>query len=292
MKIKKIAIQTMAKLIPDKWWIQIKYRRSFGRWANLKNPQTYNEKLNWIKLYDRKPEYTVMVDKYEAKKWIANKIGEEYVIPILGGPWNSFDEINFSLLPDQFVLKTTHDCGGVVICENKKTFDKKYAKRFLNEHLKNNYYLTIREWPYKNVKHRIFAEAYMKDDTLNANQKEQLTDYKFFCFNGEAKAMYIATDRTDKSKDTKFDFFDMNFNHLPIVQGHPNADILHEKPIMFDKMKELAEKLSKGIPQLRVDFYEVNGQVYVGELTFFHLGGTVPFQPEEWDYIFGSWISL
>lgn len=292
MKIQKIAIQIIARLIPDKWWIQIKYRRSFGRWANLKKPQTYNEKLNWIKLYDRKPEYTVMVDKYEAKKWISDKIGEEYVIPILGGPWDSFDEINFSLLPNQFVLKTTHDCGGVVICKDKKTFDKKYAKRFLNEHLKNNYYLTIREWPYKNVKHRIFAEAYMKDDTLNANQKEQLTDYKFFCFNGEAKAMFIATDRTDKSTDTKFDFFDMDFNHLPIVQGHPNADILHKKPIMFDKMRELAEKLSKGIPQIRVDFYEVNGQVYVGELTFFHFGGTVPFKPEEWDYIFGSWINL
>lgn len=292
MKFRNVVIQTIGRLIPDRLWIQIKYRHCFGRWADLKSPQTYNEKLNWIKLYDRKPEYTLMVDKYEAKRWIANKIGEEYVIPVVGGPWNSFDEINFSLLPEQFVLKTTHDCGGVVVCKNKQEFDKDNAKRFLNRHMKNNYYLTSREWPYKNVKHRIFAEAYMQDETLEKNQKEQLTDYKFFCFNGVAKVMFIATDRADQSTETKFDFFDMDFNHLPIVQGHPNSNVLPKKPMMFDRMKEIAEELSKGLPQIRVDFYEVKGQVYVGELTFFHFAGTVPFQPEEWDHIFGSWISL
>lgn len=292
MNLRNIIIQNIGKMIPDKIWIQLKYRQWFGKWADLKNPKTYNEKLNWIKLYDRNPEYTIMVDKYEAKKWISDKIGNEYVIPILGGPWNSFDEIDFSSLPDQFVLKTTHDCGGVVVCKDKKKMDMKKTEEFLEKHLKNNYYLTGREWPYKNIKPRIFAESYMTDGLTEKGKKGQLTDYKFFCFDGVPKVMFIATDRTDETVDTKFDFYDMKFNHLPIIQGHPNSKVLHDKPRSFEKMKEIAAQLSIGIPQIRVDFYEVDGRVYVGELTLFHYSGTVPFNPEKWDYIFGEWINL
>ena len=233
-----------------------------------------------------------MADKYEAKKWISDRIGNEYVIPILGGPWNSFDEIDFSKLPNQFVLKTTHDCGGVVICKDKKELNMNQIKIFLEKHLKNNYFLTGREWPYKNIKPRIFAEAYMNDGLTKKNNKEQLTDYKFFCFDGTPKAMFIATDRADETVDTKFDFYDMQFNHLPIIQGHPNSQTSHDKPQNFEKMKKIAGQLSKGVPQLRVDFYEANGKVYVGELTLFHYSGTVPFNPEKWDYIFGEWINL
>ena len=292
MDIREFLIKKVGRIIPDRIFIQIKYLQWFGRLCNLKNPQTYNEKLQWLKLHDRNPVYTTMVDKYEVKKYISECIGTEYVIPSIGGPWDRFEEIDFDELPDQLVLKTTHDCGGVVICKDRKHFNKSEAKVFLEKHLKSNYYLTAREWPYKNVKPRIFAETYMKDKAQNGNQNEQLTDYKFFCFDGEVKALFIATDRADTTKETKFDFFDADFNHLDLIQGHPNAEITPSKPASFELMKQLASKISKGIPQLRVDFYEVGDRIYVGELTFFHYSGNVPFKPEKWDYIFGSWIKL
>lgn len=303
MTIRRFLVFGVGKLFPDKIWIRIKYFQWFRKLPNLKNPQTFNEKLNWLKLYDRRPEYTTMVDKYESKKYVSDCVGSQYVIPVVGGPWDTFDEIDFNKLPDQFVLKTTHDCGGVLVCKNKKNFDKEKARNFLEGHLKNNYYLTCREWPYKNVKPRIFAEEYMKDAekfkknntvtlTNNGTQIEQLTDYKFFCFNGEVKALLIATDRADTTVDTKFDFFDAEFTHLDLIQGHPNATVLPQKPVTFNLMKRIASKLSKGIPQIRVDFYEVENRVYVGELTLFHFSGNVPFQPEKWDHIFGSWIQL
>lgn len=274
-------------MIPDKIWIQFNYRRVFGRFCNFKNPKTYNEKLQWLKLYNRRSEYTNLVDKIEVKKYVASCIGEEHIIPLLGGPWESFNEIDFDLLPNQFVLKTNHDCGGIVICRDKNTFDKKAAEKFLTKHLKNNYYLIYREWPYKNIKPRVFAEKYMIDDSGIG-----IKDYKFFCFNGEPKIMYIASDRQSKTEETKFDFFDMDFNHLPIINGHPNAKTTPSRPESFEKMKELAAKLSKGFPHLRVDFYEINGKVYFGEFTFFHLSGFVPFEPEEWDSKLGDLIIL
>jgi hypothetical protein len=175
----------------------------------------------------------------------------------------------------------------VIVCKNKNIFNKEHARGFLSAHLRNNYYLVYREWPYKNVEPRIFAEAYMED---GAN--DSLIDYKFFCFNGNPKALYIATNRSNKNEETKFDFFDMDFNHLPFTNGHPNAKIRPRCPSSFEKMKELAAKLSEEIPQIRVDFYDVGGKVYVGELTLFHLSGMVPFEPQEWDKIFGEWINL
>ncbi len=283
----------------DEIYLKRKYKAYMKKELNLDNPQTFNEKLQWLKLNDRKPVYTSMVDKYAAKEYISSRVGDEYVIPAVGGPWKSFDEIDFDKLPEQFVLKTTHDCGGVVICKDKQSFKKIKAKRFLEKHLKKNYYLTCREWPYKNVEPQIFAEMYMKD--MNAsdekgasdkNTEEQLTDYKFFCFDGRVEALFVATDRASKSEETKFDFFDADFNRLDIVQGHPNSTNLPNKPQNFEKMKQLAAILSRGIPQVRVDFYEVGAKIYVGELTLFHFGGNVPFRPEVWDYTFGKWIEL
>lgn len=276
----------IAKKLPDKTYIKLEYYRHMGKRLNLKNPQTFNEKLQWLKLYDRNPEYTKMVDKYEAKKYIADIIGEEYVIKTLG-VWNKFEDIDFDTLPNQFVLKTTHDSGGVVICKDKSQFDIEKAYEKLNRSLKRDYYKVHREWPYKNVVPRIIAEQYMEN-----SETTDLRDYKFFAFSGETKAMFIATERANETEETKFDFFDDNFNHLDFTNGHPKADKLPKKPAGFEEMKILANKLSKDIPHIRVDFYEANGKIYIGELTFFHWGGLVPFEPYEWDEKFGSWIKL
>lgn len=275
-----------SRLFSDEFYLKCAYKHSLGKKINLKDPKTYNEKLQWLKLYDRKPEYIAMVDKCEAKRYVGDIIGEEYVVPTFG-VWDSFDDIDFDALPNQFVLKCTHDSGGLVICKDKRALDIEKARKIINWSLNRKYYYEHREWPYKNVKPRIIAEQYMEDEKTS-----ELRDYKFFCFDGEVKAMFVATERQKVGEEVKFDFFDENFNHLPVRQGHPNAKIMPEKPEKFEKMKELAAKLSQNIPHVRVDFYEVNGRVYFGEMTFFHFSGMVPFQPEEWDYKFGSWINL
>lgn len=298
MNLRKFIIQNVGQVFSDKTWIQIKFLQRMKRLPNLNNPKTYNEKLNWLKLNDRRPEYCILVDKYEMKKYVADRVGSDYIIPVVGGPWDTVDEIDFASLPDKYVLKTTHDCGGVVICKDKAKFDIERAKKILNEHMENNYFWHTREWAYKNVKPRIFAEKYVKDSASQETnieqtaEMEQLTDYKFFCFDGEPKLMFVATDRASQTEETKFDFFDMDYNHMQIVQGHPNAPIEPQKPKSFDKMKEVAAVLSKGMPHIRVDFYEVNGQTYVGELTLFHFSGLVPFEPNEWDEKMGEWIQL
>ena len=272
-------------LLSDETYLKILYRIKLNKRLNLNNPQTFNEKLQWLKLYNRKPEYTRLADKYEVKKYVAEIIGEEYIIPCLG-VWDRFEDIDFSALPNQFVLKATHDCGSICICTDKEHFDINGAKNKLNTALKNNYFLEGREWPYKNIKPRIIADQYMVDES-----GYELKDYKFFVFNGEMKAMFIATDRNAVT-ETCFDFFDRDFRHLPFTNGHPNAAREFRKPDNFDEMIRLAEKLGKGIPQIRIDFYNINGKIYFGEFTFFHWGGMVPFIPEEWDYTFGSWIDL
>lgn len=275
--------------LPDKQYLELMYSAAMGKKLNLKKPQTYNEKLQWLKLYYRNPDCVTMVDKYLSKKYVADRIGEEYIVPLYG-VWNSFDEIDFDSLPEQFVLKTTHDCGGVVVCKDKSTFDKEKAKAFLEKHLAHQYFYHCREWAYKQVKPRIIAEKFMKDS--KEQSEEGLTDYKFFCFDGEPKAMFIATDRARKDTETKFDFFDMEFNHLPFTNGHPNSNKPIKKSEQFKLMIELSKKLSEGLPHVRVDFYESEGQIYFGELTFFHWGGFVPFEPAEWDKRFGEWIVL
>lgn len=283
-----IWLQNHRKLdwMPDKAYLKLIFWARMKKRLNLKNPQTYNEKLQWLKLYDRKDIYSTMVDKYESKEYVAGIIGEEYIIPTLG-VWDKFDDIDFASLPQQFVLKCTHDSGGVVICKDKKSFDKDLAKSILDSSLKNRFFYYGREWAYEGVKPRIIAEKYMEDKTSN-----DLKDYKFFTFNGKVKALFIASDRNEKDEETKFDFFDRGFNHIEVKNGHPNANTYPEKPENFDKMIELAEKLAKDTCHLRVDFYEVNGKIYFGELTFFHWSGFVPFEPEEWDYTFGEWLHL
>lgn len=275
--------RNMLNWMPDEAFLKRKFRLNMGYELDLEDPKTFNEKLQWLKLYDRKPLYTKLVDKYEVRKYIAEKIGEECLIPLVGGPWNSPDEIDFTALPDQFVLKCTHDSGGVIICKNKSAFDIPAAKAVLNKHLKRNFYWANREWPYKDVPPRIIAEKYMEDET------GELRDFKVFCFNGTPRMMYISR---DAAVDTTTDFFDMDFNHLPIRMKDPNSAILPAKPEGFEEMRRIASVLSEGIPHVRTDFYCVNGKIYFGELTFYHNGGFTGIKPEEWNYKVGDWLKL
>lgn len=269
----------------DETYLKIAFRASMGKKLNLENPQTYSEKLQWLKLYNRDPIYTKWVDKYEAKLLASDIVGKQYIIPTIGC-WKKFDDIDFDNLPDQFVLKCTHDSGGLVICKDRYKLDKEAARKKIETCLKHSFYWGLREWPYKNVEPQIIAEPYMEDE-----RTKELRDYKFFCFDGEVKALFVATERGGQ-EETKFDFFDSDYQHLPFLNGHPNAQIMPEKPVCFEEMKILAQELSKGFPEVRVDLYECNNKVYFGEMTFFHWSGLMPYEPEEWDYTFGSWLKL
>lgn len=280
-----LASRGFFKWMPDKQFIKLAYRIRTGEKLNLHHPKTYTEKLQWLKLYDHRDEYTRMVDKYEAKAYIAERIGEEYIIPTLG-VYDSFDAIDFDALPDQFVLKCTHDSGGLVICKDKSKLDIAAARKKIEKSLAIDYYQLGREWPYKNVRPRIIAEQYMEDE-----KTAELRDYKFFAFSGKSKLLMLASER-QLATETKFDFFDMEGTHLPLTCAHPNAETIPELPANFQKMQNLTNQLSAGFPHLRVDFYEVNGNIYIGELTFFFMGGTSPFEPEEWNERIGSWITL
>lgn len=277
-------IYDLSKLVPDRIYLEHRYKKRMGKKLNLDPPVTYNEKLNWIKLYDRNPRYTKLVDKLAVRDYVKEKIGEEYLVPLLG-VWDKVEDIDFDSLPDQFVIKCTHDSESAVICKDKSVFDVKAAKKKLAAAMKINFYYYNREWVYKDIPHRIIAEQYLEDE----NDKE-LRDYKIFCFDGVPKAMFIAIDRSIHK--TKFDFYDMDFNHLDFTQHYPNSDRPVHKPEHFEEMKRLASVLSEGLYQVRVDFYEANGRVYFGELTFFHHGGDTPFVPEKWDYTFGEWLKL
>lgn len=281
-----ILLSKIGRVFPDEIYLKIQFKLNLGYDLDLKSPKSYNEKLQWLKLYDRKPQYTEMVDKYAAKSYVASIIGDEYIIPTLG-VWERFEDIDFDSLPDQFVLKCTHDSGGVIICKDKRNFNHDAAAKKIKKLLRRRYYWLHREYPYKAIQPRIIAEKYMEDES-----GYELKDYKWFCFNGKPKIMFIACDRSTEDEETKFDFFDSEFNHLPFTNGHPNSLKPIYKPDNFELMKELASKLSKGIPHLRVDFYNINGKIYFGELTFYHWSGLVPFEPQEWDYILGSWITL
>ena len=276
---------SLARLVPDELYLKIVYRLETGKRLNLKAPSTFNEKLQWLKLHDIHPEYQNMVDKIDAKNYVADIIGKEYIIPTIA-TFNCVDDIDFEMLPNQFVLKCTHDSGGIVVCKDKSTLNIEEAKRKLSKGWKNNYYKYNLEYPYKNIKPRIIAEKYMEDET------GELRDYKFFCFNGTPQLLFVATDRGKTNTETKFDFFDLDWNHLPFTNGHPNNEITIPKPQNFDLMIDIAAKLSQGIPHIRIDLYNISGKIYFGEMTFFHWSGMTPFNPQIWDYKLGELIIL
>lgn len=274
-------------LLPDKLYLKLLFKKRMGKKLDLKNPRTFNEKLQWLKLYDRKPEYTRIVDKYEAKNYIAEKFGEQYVIPTLG-VWDKFEDIDFDKLPDKFVLKCTHDSGGISICRDRATFDIEKAREIINHNLSCDFYSFGREWPYKNVPKRIIAEAYMTDTPDSSD----FTDYKFFCFDGKVDCVMVCLERS--SGDTKFYFFDKEWElkRLNIRGKNAPEGFTIPKPEKMDEMFELAAKMSVGMPFVRVDLYQSNGQIYFGEMTFYPASGFDANLLPETDEYFGDLIKL
>lgn len=276
-------------LIPeDTLYIEILYWLSTGKEINLKEPKSFQEKLQWIKLNIHKPEFTMMVDKYEAKKYVASIIGEDHIIPTIG-VWDSADAIDFSLLPNQFVLKCTHDSGRVIICKDKRFFDSRWARKRLTNTLKTDYYKRSREFPYKNVRHRVIAEKYMEDENRN-----DLIDYKFFCFNGTARYCQVIQGRSGKET---IDFYDREWTHQEFVGLTPHVGFSPTpllKPEAFPEMLRIADTLASKIdsPFVRIDQYVINGHVYFGEITFYPFMGFGTFRPKEWNLKFGGMIKL
>ena len=280
----RLKILKFLRFIPDKAMLKLEYRIKVRKPLNLNDPQTLNEKLQWLKLYNRKNIQTTMVDKIAVKDFVREKIGEKYVIPTYGA-WERFDDIDFNALPEQFVLKCNHDSGSIVICKDKSELDLENAREVLTNGLTNNAYYYGREWPYLNVKPRIFAEQFIED-----KEYEYLPVYKILCFNGEPKI--IQTIQNDKQPDETVDYFDTDWNLLEFTQEYPNSAQPFTKPEKLDEMLALARKLSQEESFLRVDFYTVNGRVYFSEFTFFTDSGFGQFYPESWDTVLGQWLTL
>ena len=270
----------------DETYLRWYYYLNMHKILNLKTLITYNEKINWLKLNDHNPLYTTLVDKLKVKDYVTDRIGTEHVIKTLG-VWKRAEDIEWDKLPNRFVLKTTQGGGniGVMICRDKSKFDIGKATANLNAALKQDLYSSSREWPYKNVEPQIFAEEYMEDE------HGELRDYKFFCFNGKCKMLFVATERQTRN-EPYFNFFDEHYNPLPFKQGHPVNPVIPEKPEGFDELIRIAEELSKELIHVRIDLYVIKGKVYFGEFTFYHFGGVMPFEPAEWDEKIGSWLKL
>ena len=274
--------------VPDAPYLKLRYQLIFGEKLHLDAPKGYNEKINWLKIYNRDPLYPELVDKAEVKKIVAPIIGDDKIIKTIG-VWENFDEIDFEALPSQFVLKSTNGGGGtgVVICKNKQSFNKEEAKVIIEKSMNCNWRYQ-REWVYRDIKPRIIAE-----ELLSNEDGSDLVDWKIHCFNGEPKVLFCASDRYTPGQKLKFDWYDMNLDHLPVKsKGYENSNKVITPFPEWEEMQNVARKLSKGMPYVRVDLYLVNHKIYFGELTFFHDGGAVALEPKEWEKTFGSWITL
>lgn len=280
-------LNRLAPLISnDELYVKLDYFFAYKHRLNLDNPQLYGEKLQWLKLYDRNPVYSMMVDKYVVKEYIGKLIGPEHIIPTLG-VWERFDDIDFDELPNQFVLKCTHDSGGLVICKDKLNLDIDKTRIKISKCLKRNYFIGTREYPYKNVKPRVLAEKYMEDNLTQA-----LVDYKVLCFNGRAKLIELYLGRY--SKNLTLDFYDTNWVKTTLSQGTfgPNSDVDYPRPVNLERMIELSEVIAKDMAHCRVDWYEINGRLFFGEITFYDGSGLSPFDDIKDELVLGSWIDL
>ena len=279
----RLKIINKLALIPTKPFLKMVYYIKTGKKLNLDNPVTFCDKLNWLKINDIHPEYTDLVDKVKVREHVNKIMGRDMFFPLYGA-WDHYSDIDFDSLPNKFVLKCNHDSASVNIIKDKSSINHHELEKFYEGRLKINPYNMGREYPYKNVKPQIIAEKFMIEEG-----KSDINDYKFFCFNGKPELMFVATDRSD---DCCFDFYDMDFNHLDIENIHPNSKKTISKPEKFEEMKEIAAKLTKGFKFCRLDLYEINGEIYFGEYTFFHAGGFWPMHPDEWEQKLGDMIPL
>lgn len=273
-------------ILRDSTFLKLKYKLRTGKKLNLKAPKTFNEKMQWLKIHNRKPLYTQMADKFAARELVKKVIGSEHLIPVYG-VWEHAKDIDFSMLPDQFVLKCNHDCGSVVICKDKRAINQAEICEKLETSLKDNYFWHGREWPYRDIEPKIMAEKYVGGAT-------GITDYKFFCFDKVPKFLYISTGLEDHAT-AQISFFDLNLNRMPFRRNdyHPLCDN-YVFPDNFLEMKQIAERLANvtDTPFIRVDLYSIEGQIYFSEFTFFPCGGMLPFEPDEWDEKLGAWVHL
>ena len=287
MSIRYNISRSIARLLPDKLYLSIKFHDRIGYWMDWKNPQTYNEKLQWLKLYNRRPEYTIMVDKVKVKEWVSKKIGEEYIIPTLG-VWKKAEEVDFNSLPQKFVIKCNHNSGtGMYICKDKSKMDEETVRGGLKKGLQENYILQNREWPYKNISRRILAEQY-----LEKPGKESLEDYKVMCFDGKARLIELHEGRFTDNHTQAFYDRDWNLTNISQVSYGKIVTKIVEPPKLLEEMICLSEVLAKDIPHVRVDWYIVNNHLFFGEMTFFDSSGFDEFIPNEYNIIIGSWIKL
>jgi hypothetical protein len=278
----KDIISSLLKFLPDYLYVQLYYFAKAKKIGNFKKPKTFNEKINWRKLYDHNPLYTKLSDKYAVREYIAEKIGEEHLVPLLG-VYNSVDEIDFNILPNQFVLKCTHDCASVIICKDKQNFDFKQAKSKLSKCLKKNFYWRTREWQYKDIEPKIIAEQYLVDES-----KIELKDYKIYCFRDKIACIEVMFNRFS-SVGLKINIYDTDWNLLPLQIKCPNdPNVKIEKPEELEKMLFIAKILANDFSFVRVDFYVANNKIYFGEMTFTPGGTFNKFTPSKYDRIFGD----
>lgn len=279
------ALLPISHLIPDKIYLSMQYRAIFRKKLDWRDPKTFNEKLQWLKIYDRNPEYIKLVDKYEVKKYVAEILGEQYVIPTLG-VWNHFDEIDFNSLPDKFVLKCTHDSGSVIICRERDKFDYNKAKEKLEKGLRNNLFWHGREWPYKFVKPRIIAEEYL------TNSGTKWEDFKIHNFIDIRKFLLVCQEQFENSELIEY-FLNKEWRHLELIcKEHYDINECVNRPKELDEMVELAKIYSNNMQFCRTDFYTAEGRAYFGEITFYSIGGSLPVMPENLNENIEEWAEI
>lgn len=287
MTLRQLAVKA-ARILPDNLYIRLQYHSILGVWPDLTNPKTFNEKMQWLKLHDRKPEFTMMADKYLVKDYISKILGKQYVIPTYG-VWNRVADIDYENLPDRFVIKCTHDSGSVVVCRDKRNFNIEEANKKLEASMKKNGYWYGREWPYKDIPHRIIAEQYLEDP-----MSDTIRDYKFFCFNGEPKFIYIS-EGLENHATARIAFYDFEGKEMPFHRGdYKQFDADPEMPSNTEEMWDLSRKLARTIscPFVRIDFYSIGGKTYFSEITFTPCSGYMPFSPKKWDLYWGGVLDL
>ena len=273
-----------AKIIPTPIYIRLMYYHITGIKLNLKNPQTFTEKLQWMKVHYRNPLYTDRADKLKVREYIAKTLGNEFLVPLLG-VYKRADDIDFDKLPNQFVLKCNHDSGSILICKDKSNFDIEGAKAHLTKHINTNYYYPSREWQYKDISPKILCEKYMADE-----MNEEINNYRIFCFSGEPKIIQVVC---DKFADKKLKFYFTDWHPIKnTISMMPESDLILNKPDKLDDMLQIARKLSQGLPHVRVDLYLTYNKIYFSEMTFFDLGGNRNFKQQEFNLKMGSWLQL